>query len=162
MLPLTDARSQTSTDTLALVTSHSFGFSRREWIEVADLLSDQYRTVAIDAPGYGDARYVPGYSMQEMAEQFAQTINELHLERFVLVGHSMTGKVMSILASRMGPKLGLQHLTQDRNQENGDRFIADRTALSLSPAVHARTLEDYFKSNQAAWASWLNAGVYED
>lgn len=188
MLPVTDTRPTTSSDTPTLVTSHSFGFSRHEWIEVADLLSDQYRLVAVDAPGYGDARDVPGYSMQEMSEQFAQTINELHLDRYVLVGHSMTGKVMQILASRMGPELGLQHqpeklvlitptplgrevggpelrealLAQDRNQDNGDRFVTDRTGLPLPPAVHARAVEDYLKANPAAWAAWLNAGIYED
>jgi pimeloyl-ACP methyl ester carboxylesterase len=188
MLPITDTRPKISTNTPTLVTSHSFGFSRREWIEVADLLSDRYRTVAVDAPGFGDARDVTGYSMQKAAEQFAQTINELHLERFVLVGHSMTGKVMQILASRMGPELGLKHkpekmvlvtptplgpevggpdlpralLTQDRNQENGEKFVNDRSALPLPPAVHARAVEDYFKGNPAAWAAWCKEGIYED
>ena len=47
----------------------------------------------MDAPGHGEARDVPGYTMGEMATQFAATINDLGLTDYVLVGHSMTGKV---------------------------------------------------------------------
>ncbi len=163
MLPITDTPSSAGTIATTLVTSHSFGFSRREWIEVADLLSDRYRTVAVDAPGFGDAADVPGYSMQEMAAQFAETINALDLQRYVLVGHSMTGKVMSILASRAGAQLGLAHppeqlvlltptplgrevggedlrrslLAQTKTRANAERFVADRSALPLPAEVFA-------------------------
>jgi len=188
LLPVIDTPTTSTAEAVTLVASHSFGFSSREWIEVAGLLSDSYRTVAVDAPGFGQAADIGGYSMEEMATAFAQTVNELHLTRYVLVGHSMTGKVMAILASRAGARLGLAQppeklvlltptplgrevggedlrqflLAQTKTQADADRFVAERSFRPLPPHVHARAAEDYLLANRAAWEAWLNKGVYED
>lgn len=66
MLPVIDTPTTSTAEAVTLVASHSFGFSSREWIEVAGLLSDSYRTVAVDAPGFGRAADIGGYSMEEM------------------------------------------------------------------------------------------------
>ena len=87
--------------------SHSYSFARREWTEASTLLSGQFRVVAVDAPGHGEAHDIPGYTMAEIAARFAAAINELGLTGYVLVGHSMTGKIMQVLASRAGTGLGL-------------------------------------------------------
>lgn len=108
MLPITDTPQQPHAKCpgRTLVASHSFSFARREWIEASAPLSEQFRVVAVDAPGHGEAREIPGYTMAEMAAAFAATINELGLTDYVLVGHSMTGKVMQILASPAGAGWG--------------------------------------------------------
>lgn len=67
MLPITDIRPSTpakGNDRPTLVMSHSFGCARREWIEVAALLSDEYRTVTIDVPGFGEAATWPATPMR--------------------------------------------------------------------------------------------------
>src|SRR6266568_2685356 len=81
MLPITDTpqRENAAHPGRTLVASHSFSFARREWIEAGALLSEQFRVVAVDAPGHGEAHDIPGYTMAEMAAQFAATINELGL-----------------------------------------------------------------------------------
>ncbi|MEY9844164.1 alpha/beta fold hydrolase [Streptacidiphilus sp. MAP5-3] len=190
MLPITDTPQQPHAKRpgRTLVASHSFSFARREWIEASAPLSEQFRVVAVDAPGHGEAREIPGYTMGEMAAAFAATINELGLTDYVLVGHSMTGKVMQILASRAGAELGLRHppaklvlvtptpLGQEvggedlprelfesrRDRADAEKFVLDRTAVPLTPQVFDRTCEDYARMNRKAWDAWLNKGIYED
>ena len=190
MLPITDTPQQENAALpgRTLVASHSFGFARREWIEAAALLSEQFRVVTVDAPGHGDAHDIPGYTMAEMAGQFAATITGLGLTDYVLVGHSMTAKVMQILAGRTGTELGLavppaklvlvtptplgreaggQDLRQSllasrRDRADAEQFVRDRTAVSLPPEVFDRACEDYARTNRKAWDAWLNEGIYED
>lgn len=190
MLPHTDTRPSTPAkgdNRPTLVLSHSSGCARREWIEVAALLSDEYRTVTIDVPGFGEARDVPGYSDAERVEQFAETLRELDLNRSVLVGHSMTGRVMSILASRYADQFDLQPperlvlvtpsplcpepLTDEERDEflensggeaNAVKFVAHESSLPIPETVHARAVEDYLTINPAAWKAWLTTGTKED
>ncbi len=110
MLPVTDLliRGTERADAPTLVLLHVFGGSRREWIEAAVALGSSFRVVSIDTPGFGDAALSEGYSVAEMADCFEETIAQLKLGAFVLVGHSMTGKVAAVLASRQPP--GLQKL----------------------------------------------------
>ncbi|WP_166459373.1 alpha/beta fold hydrolase [Amycolatopsis pithecellobii] len=190
MLPVTDTAQQgtPAVPGRTLVMSHSFSFSRREWVEATPLLSRHFRTVAIDAPGHGEAADIPGYTMRQMARQFAATINELELTDYVLLGHSMTGKVMQILASREGKALGLKNppaklilltptpLGQEvggpqlreslkasaRDRADAEQFVRDRSALPLPAEVFDRACEDYLRVNRHAWDAWLEEGVYED
>ena len=111
MLPITDTRPISpgpADERPVLVMSHSFGFARREWIEVCGLLAEDYRTITIDLPGFGAAHTATGFDMAQIARGFAEVVTELRLDRYVLVGHSMSGKIMQILASRMGVELGLK------------------------------------------------------
>ena len=56
MLPITDTpqSANAARPGRTLVASHSFSFARREWIEASALLSEQFRVVAVDAPGHGE------------------------------------------------------------------------------------------------------------
>lgn len=188
MLPFTDTRPPTPNDAPVLVMSHSFGFSRREWTEVTDLLADEYRTVTIDMPGFGAADRIAGYSMEEMSRAFAEVITALGLTRYVLVGHSMSGKIAQILASRAGKDLGLdvppekvvlvtptplgQEVGDDEIRDlllaarptraDAEEFLTTHSALPLPPYVHERTVQDYLRASRAAWEAWLWHGVAED
>ncbi len=82
----------------ALVMMPFLGGSHREWAAVVDRLRDRFRCLGVDLPGFGDAVEMPGYTVEEMAEAVTRTLRELDLRRFVLVGHSMAGKVAAVLA----------------------------------------------------------------
>ena len=78
---------------LTLVLLHLFGSAKSEWTECMASLASRFQCIAIDLPGFGDARGIPGYSVEEMANSVGETLNSRRLERFVLTGHSMSGKV---------------------------------------------------------------------
>lgn len=190
MLLVTDTAQQGNVNVPGriLVMSHSFSFSRREWIEATPILSTRFRTVAVDAPRHGEAREISGHSMGEMAAEFAATISALKLTDYILVGHSMTGKVMRILTSRQGEALGLGHppaklilitptplgpevggsqlrqslLASHRGRADAEKFVRDRSALPLLNDVLDRACEDYLRTSRSVWDAWLNNGIYED
>ncbi len=189
MLPITDTLSlkpEVARKRPTLVFGHSFGISRREWIEVSAILADEYRSIAIDTPGFGEAADITGYSVAEMVDHYAQTLLELKLDRYVLVGHSMTGKVTSILASDSskfglhGPErlvlltptpLGLEPLPEEarkalleahRDRAYAEKFIVSHSHLPIPPVPFERAVEDVLRVNQDAWIAWLAKGTMED
>lgn len=85
----------------AFVFLHYWGGSSRTWAQVIDALAPDFRTVAIDQRGWGrsDAP-AEGYGLTELADDALAVIEAMDLERYVLVGHSMGGKVSQLIASR--------------------------------------------------------------
>jgi pimeloyl-ACP methyl ester carboxylesterase len=90
-----------SEDRPALVLLHFLGGSLREWDEVVALLGDSFQTLALDLPGFGSSAAITGYTVAEMADAVQATIAAAGLSRYVLVGHSMGGKVAAVIARRM-------------------------------------------------------------
>lgn len=85
----------------ALVFLHYWGGSTRTWRHVIDALATDHRTVAIDQRGWGQSQVpVDGHTLADMADDAQAVIEALALEHYVLVGHSMGGKVAQLLASR--------------------------------------------------------------
>jgi pimeloyl-ACP methyl ester carboxylesterase len=85
----------------ALVFLHYWGGSSRTWHNVTDALSDQFRTIATDLRGWGESDAGDGsYDVSTLANDTQGVIDALDLKRYVLVGHSMGGKVAQLIASR--------------------------------------------------------------
>jgi pimeloyl-ACP methyl ester carboxylesterase len=85
----------------ALVFLHYWGGSSRTWQHVIDALAPEFRTVAIDQRGWGESEApAEGYALADMADDAQAVIATLDLERYILVGHSMGGKVSQLIASR--------------------------------------------------------------
>src|SRR5271156_4877649 len=84
-----------------LVFLHYWGGSRRTWSEVIGRLSDRFRCVAVDLRGWGKSdHHAEDYSLSSQADDVEGVINALNLKDFILVGHSMGGKIAQILADR--------------------------------------------------------------
>ena len=84
----------------ALVLMHFLGGSGREWDEVVALLGEDYRTMTVDLPGFGGSAEQTGYTVSEMADAVQAAVEQSGEERYVLVGHSMSGKVAMVIARR--------------------------------------------------------------
>ncbi|MBR7514038.1 alpha/beta fold hydrolase, partial [Mycobacterium tuberculosis] len=64
-------------------------------------LADRYRIVATDHRGWGDSEApADHYGIADLAADAEGVIEALGLRRYVLVGHSMGGKVAQRMASR--------------------------------------------------------------
>lgn len=93
---------QRGAGTPALVFLHYWGGSSRSWRHVVDLLAPEFRAVAIDHRGWGrsGASESHSYGLADLADDAQAVIEALDLERYILVGHSMGGKVAQLMASR--------------------------------------------------------------
>ena len=86
---------------LALIFLHYWGGTSRTWRKVMAALPTSYRSLAIDQRGWGrsDAPR-SGYSLTDLADDAQGVIDALGLNRYILVGHSMGGKVAQLMAAR--------------------------------------------------------------
>lgn len=176
--------SQRSSGELALVFLHYYGGSSRTWDAVAGELADRYRIVASDHRGWGaSAAPVDGYRIADLAADAEGVIEALGLQRHVLVGHSMGGKVAQLIASRrprgleglvlVAPSPPSPTILPDeqrailagayRSRESVE-FVIDHvlTAKALDASARERVIEDSLKGAPQARAAWPDVAMQED
>lgn len=178
MLPL--SREGTALPTLVLL--HYFGGSRREWTEVRALLSPHFECVSLDLPGFGDSADIIGYTVEEMTAAIAKTIKFLALKSFVLVGHSMTGKLALVIAAQklaglkglvlVAPSPPSPEPIQESNRkkmlafrrvrQDAEEFLDGITAHPLVGEARERAIKDFMRCSPDAWTAWLERGSKEN
>ena len=98
-LSINVARSGSGSPTLVFL--HYWGGTSKTWNKVVAELEDKYATVAYDMRGWGQSdQSVAGYTLADLADEALAVILTLKIESFVLVGHSLGGKVAQLVASR--------------------------------------------------------------
>lgn len=70
------------------------------WNSVAKELTDLAPVIAPDLPNHGGSPHTERFDYREVADDLASFLEELGLERCVLLGHSMGGKIAMSLALR--------------------------------------------------------------
>ncbi|KAA1003819.1 alpha/beta hydrolase [Paraburkholderia panacisoli] len=175
---------QRGTGELALVFLHYYGGSSRTWDGVASELSDRYRIVATDHRGWGDSEApADGYRIADLAGDAEGVVETLGLQRYVLVGHSMGGKVAQLIASRrpsgleglvlVAPSPPSPMLLSDEQRatltgayqsRESVEFVIDHvlTAKPLDAARREQVIEDSLKAAPQAKAAWPNVAMRED
>lgn len=169
---------------LTLVFLHYYGGSSRTWDEVASELSDRYRIVATDHRGWGDSEApADGYRIADLAADAEGVIEALRLRCYVLVGHSMGGKVAQLIASRrpngleglvlVAPSPPSPMLLSDEQRatltgayqtRESVEFVIDHvlTAKTLDAARREQVIEDSLRGAPQAKAGWPNVAMRED
>ena len=73
---------------LSLIFLHYWGGTHRTWSQVTDTLQKTCHTVAYDMRGWGQSDEAQsGYSIATLADEAATLVEQLGLQRYVLVGH---------------------------------------------------------------------------
>lgn len=83
------------TGKVPVVLVHGLGSNLKFWRYQIDAFAEKgYRVLALDLPGYGKSDKPASfpYSMEAMADVVAEMVSALHLDRPILVGHSMGGQ----------------------------------------------------------------------
>lgn len=162
---------------------HYWAGAGHEFNTVAQRLAPDFAFVAPDLPGFGAApASADGYSVDAYADFVAHLIAEQQPEQYVLVGHSMGGKIALALAARQPAGLvGVALLSpsppgpepmsdEDREKQvraygkpaEAEKTFQHITARSLPPAVHQQIREDNLRSSREAWDAWLRRGSREN
>ena len=179
--------SSPTSDQPTLVFLHYFGGSSRTWLPVIARLADHFPCVALDLRGSGESRVDPAtsettlaYSLDTLAGDLPALVAELGCSRYVLIGHSMGGKVALAVAASHGCAPGLQSLVlfapspptpepmsepervrllAGGGQESAARqTLEEITAQPLSPDEFAVALSDQLLVAPAMWRAWLEYG----
>jgi len=174
-----------------LVFLHALGASSGEWDLVRRQLG-HLPSLALDLPGFG-ARNDEGYAdVTAMADDLADTIRRHRLTACILVGHSMGGKIATLVAARaQAGEQGLagvvgvvlvaasppapEPMDDDRRaqmigwvadgpvgQADAETFVDANTARPLPSPLREQAIADVRRSSREAWLGWLERGSRED
>ena len=170
-----------------LIFLHYFGGSGRSWEPVISLLATQgWACLAPDLRGFGDS-LTPGddpvfYVVDSMADDIHELVSKLRLPSFVVVGHSMGGKVALALAAKQ-PKglVGVALLAPSPpspepmeaaersrlldgygNPDVAKETLGKITAHPLPNALLDGAVADHLRASAPAWRAWLIRGSRED
>jgi 3-oxoadipate enol-lactonase len=162
---------------------HYWGGSAHTWDAVIERLSADFRCIAYDQRGWGrsDAP-AQGYTLRDLANDTSEIICALGLKRFVLVGHSMGGKISQFVASQrpdgleklilVAPAAPTPQNIPDFAKEaqlhaydsrgNALQTIEFLTAQPPAEAVREQILSDNFAFTPQAKVAWPTVIAYED
>lgn len=168
----------------ALVFLHYWGGSARTWDATIRCLP-AHEVIAIEARGWGRSRALPGpYTLEQLAEDTLAVVDNARLSDFVIVGHSMGGKVAQIVASKRpqglrglvlvapAPARPAEAITAEYQEALSHAYdsaesVADArdqilTGTALSDDAKAQVVEDSLASSDAARAAWPLRGIAQD
>ena len=171
---------------------HALGGSARAWDGVVAALGTGFEVVAIDLPGFGNAHGAPDLSVDAVADHVAAVVRTRGAARWLLVGHSMGGKIASIVASRaLAGEPGLfglagvvllaasppspEPMDEERRQkmigwaahgplddDAAREFVDGNVGHALEPESDRSAVEDLRRTSPEAWLAWLERGSRED
>ncbi len=162
---------------------HHFGGAGRSWRAVVDRLSNDYRCIAPDLPGFGSIADHPGpFTLSASADWIVRLTERLALGEYRLVGHSMGGKIALAVAARrpsglrglilLAPSPPTPEPIGDADRARLLQGWGNRAAMAavlekivvrpLSLSDREQQLADMLATSRAAWEAWLNHGSRED
>lgn len=179
---------------VTLVFLHYYGGSIRSWNAVVDVLAADYRCLVIDLPGFGES---PPLSDHQDVDEVAAVVTEAIAEQlgdgpFVLVGHSMGGKIALAIAAGLpgkpqpaglramvllatsppGPEpipdgarqamLDKPGLLPEKRREAAEKMLAKITRKPLTDAVREQIIADNLCASPEGWIAWPTVGSRTD
>jgi pimeloyl-ACP methyl ester carboxylesterase len=96
-----------SLEGVPLLFLHGFGNEAHIWDDFAPVVAPHYRTLALDHRGHGDSAWDSQgrYEHETMVDDVEAVTDALGVERLVLVGHSLGGRISTLFAGRHPERL---------------------------------------------------------
>ena len=152
-----------------LLLVHGFGGDKDNWMRFSRTLTDTYRVLIPDLPGFGESNrhWDWDYSARAQATRLQEFVQVLDLERFHLAGHSMGGHIAGLFAE-MSPEQvqSLALITNGGVESPAQSYVAVRAQegeLILIP----RTREEFQRllevaSYEPPFIPWPVGGLLAD
>ncbi|WP_264535380.1 alpha/beta fold hydrolase [Flavobacterium sp. N1736] len=112
----------------AIVLLHGFLENKKMWKEYVTLFSEKNRIITIDLLGHGETECL-GYvhSMEENANAVHEVLEHLHIEKAIIVGHSMGGYVGLAFAELFPKSIQKLVLLNSTSKEDSSEKKLNRT-----------------------------------
>lgn len=168
---------------LALIFLHYWGGSARTWDPVIACLPASVRSVALNQRGWGGSVAADGrYDLEALADDVLAVTGALAVRRFVVVGHSMGGKVAQVLAGRRPAGLGglvlvapapptpmqvpeevrAGMLASYQSREGVQQALGVLAGSPLSHDLHEQVIADTLRGEAGAKRAWPDGGMTQD
>ncbi|MEX3763414.1 alpha/beta fold hydrolase [Paraburkholderia phenoliruptrix] len=154
---------------LPLVLLHGIGSGAASWVQQFEALGARRRVLAWDAPGYGES--TPVAAASPAASDYASVLGEwlaaLHIERCVLVGHSLGAIIAGAFAANhpervaglllLSPAGGYGAAPAQVREARRDQRLAMLNELGpqgLADTRSANMLSEQASDEARAWVRW--------
>ncbi len=159
---------------------HYWGGSIGSWLPVIEGLCEHHRCVAMDFRGWGrSSQDATDYSLETLADDVLGIVDQLGLKDFIIIGHSMGGKVAQIVAVRQpdglkglilmapAPPTALdvpeaQREAMIASYQSREGVMGVIAALPLSDVAREQIIEDALRGSPGAKRAWPEHGMTED
>lgn len=163
-----------------LVFLHYFGGSSQSWKWVAQLLSEDYHCILIDLPGFGNEPALADPSISGFAVHVANQLKSLSIDQYVLIGHSMGGKIAVQLAAdqqstgfvtqliliapsppsiERKPVADQQRMLIHPDPGQAETTVKNSTLKMLSEEQHLLAVSTQMIADELTWRWWINEGI---
>lgn len=108
---------------------HAFPLNRTMWAPQVSALVERCRCIAADLRGFGESSVAPPYSMEQYADDIAHLLDQLRVEKVVLVGCSMGGYVSFAFWRRHRDRVRALVLADTKATADTEEALARRRQL---------------------------------
>ncbi|XUW91637.1 alpha/beta fold hydrolase [Burkholderia sp. M6-3] len=169
VLSYREADGAAANDALPLVLLHGIGSGAASWVQQLEALDANRRVLAWDAPGYGMSTPVAPESpvAADYASVLTEWLDALHIERCVLVGHSLGAIIAGAFAAMhpqrvsglllLSPAGGYGAACADVRETKRDQRLAMLNELGpqgLADKRSANMLSSHASDEARAWVRW--------
>lgn len=107
----------------------------RNWASIAKKISAQgWRAITVDLRNHGDSPHSDQMHYNLLAQDIEEVIGSLNLEKPIVLGHSMGGKVAMALALRKPQSVGgliIVDIAPRQYEKSNEHFVKEMLALDL-------------------------------
>jgi pimeloyl-ACP methyl ester carboxylesterase len=142
-----------SQDGVPLLFLHGFGNEAHIWDDFAPVVAPHYRTLAMDHRGHGDSDWDPEgrYDHDSMVRDVEFVTAALGIERLVIVGHSLGGRIATLFADRNAARMAglvLVDIGPDLDPRGVTRIHLD---VAATPQPTFASVEEYARALTLAY-----------
>lgn len=165
-----------------LVFLHYFGGSAQSWQWVARNLSEHFRCIAFNIPGFGNTKPLKQPTIESLAKFIQDKLATHHVEKYTLIGHSMGAKIalqMAIDDSQKTHQMIEQlllvapspptveamparekaRMLNHPDRREAEKTVASATHTKLSAQQHTLAVETQLIIDPVTWQWWLLEGM---
>ncbi len=129
-----------------LIILHGLFGSARNWQGIARILADDYTVYALDLRNHGGSPHADEMTYELMAADVLEFMNQANIEKTVLLGHSMGGKVAMELALSAPSKVSrliIVDIAPVEYQHNFDEVLVGLYHIPLDQVNSRKEADEY-------------------
>ena len=153
-------------DAAVILMIHGFGAEKDNWTRFAGSLTQTYRVIALDLPGFGGSRWHPGrdYSLYPQRDRVANFVQALGLGQVHLIGNSMGGHLAALFAHEYPQDVASLALVNNAGVVSPVESDAQRALAHGENLLIVRSLDEFdrlldYVSHKKPFIPWPVKGV---